>query len=56
MADETNDATDDLAHVKGVIASVVADAAKVKAFWKDYRLYIACTLCLIIGAIIGHKI
>jgi len=50
------DATEALADVKGVIASVDADVAKVKTFWTDYRLYIACTLCLIIGAVIGHKV
>lgn len=28
----------------------------IKTFWTDYRLYIACTLCLIVGGIIGHKL
>lgn len=37
-------------------SKLAADIAKVKTFWADYRLYIACALCLILGGIIGHKL
>lgn len=50
------DATKALADVKGVIAGVDADAAKVKTLWADYRVYIVCGLCLILGIVIGHSV
>lgn len=50
------DATKALADVKGVIASVDADVAKVKTFWQDYRLYIVCAICLIVGIVLGHSV
>jgi hypothetical protein len=57
MTDEIKtDATKALDDVKAAVAGVDADAAKVKVFWTDYRLYIACTLCLVLGAIVGHAI
>ncbi len=56
MTEIQTDATKALADVKGVIASVDADAAKVKVWWADYRTYIVCLACLILGLIIGHKL
>lgn len=57
------DATKALADLKAVGASLVTEEAKVKTLWAkvktfiiDYRLPIACTLCLIIGAFVGHKL
>ena len=50
------DATKALAEVKSVIASVDTDAAKVKVFWADYRTFIVCGLCLILGIVIGHTV
>jgi predicted negative regulator of RcsB-dependent stress response len=38
------------------IKTVQEDIAKVKTFWTDYRLYIVCTACLILGLILGHKV
>lgn len=37
-------------------SSVKEDLAKVAAFWSDYRLYLTMAACLIVGAIVGHKI
>lgn len=37
-------------------SDIKADIAKVAAFWSDYRLYFVAAGCLIIGAIVGHKI
>lgn len=57
MTDEfQTDATKALAEIRGVIASLPADIAKVKAFWTDYRVYFVAVLCLIVGAILGHKL
>lgn len=50
------DAIKALSDVKGVIAAVGADAAKVKTFWQDYRLYLVCMLCLIVGGFLGGAI
>lgn len=49
------DATKALADVKGVIAGVDADAAKVKVWFKDYRTYIVCGLCFILG-FLAHSV
>lgn len=57
MADEVQtDAAKALADVKGVIASLPAEEAKVKVFWADYRAYIVCVICFLIGAFVGHKL
>lgn len=56
MSEVEADATKALADVKGVIAALPAEEAKVKTLWTDYRLYIVCTLCLIMGGIAGAKI
>lgn len=50
------DATKVLADIKAVSASLVTDAAKVKTIWADYRLYIVCGLCLIVGLYVGHTV
>lgn len=50
------DATKALADVKGVIASVDSEASKAKVFWLDYRAYIVCAICFLIGAFVGHKL
>lgn len=39
-----------------VIEDVKADIAKGKSIWVSYEVYIVAAICLIIGAIIGHKI
>jgi hypothetical protein len=40
----------------GIEDEVKADIAKVVSFWQDYRLYLVCAACLILGAIVGHKL
>jgi hypothetical protein len=50
------DASKVLAETKSVIATLESDVAKVKTFWTDYRLYIVCTLCLIVGIVLGAKV
>jgi hypothetical protein len=50
------DASKVLADIKAVSASLVTDAAKVKVFWADYRTYIVCVICFLIGAYLGHKL
>lgn len=39
-----------------IVTEVKADVAKVVAFWADYRLYLVMAGCLIVGALVGHKI
>lgn len=50
------DATKVLADIKAVSASLVTDEAKVKVFWADYRTYIVCVICFLLGAFFGHKL
>jgi hypothetical protein len=50
------DASKVLADIKAVSASLVTDEAKVKVFWADYRTYIVCGLCLILGIVVGHSV
>lgn len=50
------DATKAFSDLKGVIAAVDADIPKVKTFFTDYRLYLICAACLIVGGIAGGKI
>lgn len=50
---ETAKATADF---KKAVAAVDTEVAKVKAFWSDYRLYITCALCLIVGLVLGAKV
>lgn len=33
-----------------------ADLSKVKSVWASYEVYIVAAVCLIVGAIVGHKI
>lgn len=56
MSTPESETTKAMADIKGVIAGLPADIAKVKTFWADYRLYFVAVLCLIGGAIVGHKI
>jgi hypothetical protein len=35
---------------------VKADIGKVESIWKSYEVYIVAAICLIVGAIVGHKI
>lgn len=35
---------------------VEADVEKVKSIWASYEVYIVAAICLIIGAIVGHKL
>jgi hypothetical protein len=57
MADEIQtDATKALADVKGVIAAVDADAARVKTFWNDYRFYLVGLVILVAGIILGYHL
>lgn len=39
-----------------IVGDVKAEVAKVAAFWQDYRLYLVAAFCLIVGAIVGHKL
>jgi hypothetical protein len=57
MADEVvTDFEKAKATLKADMEALGADVAKVKSFWTDYRLYFVAVLCLIIGAILGHKL
>lgn len=33
-----------------------ADLTKVKSIWASYEVYIVAAICLIVGAIVGHKL
>jgi hypothetical protein len=37
-------------------ATLSADAAKVKSVWQHWEIYIVAAVCLIVGAIVGHKL
>jgi|HubBroStandDraft_5_1064220.scaffolds.fasta_scaffold111843_3 hypothetical protein len=50
------DAQTVLADTKATIASLGTDVAKVKVFWADYRTYLVCVICFLIGAYLGHKL
>lgn len=50
------DATKVLTDNKATIATLEGDVAKVKVFWLDYRAYIVCVICFLIGAFVGHKL
>lgn len=50
------DAAKVLAENKSVMATLETDEAKVKVFWLDYRAYIVCAICFLIGAFVGHKL
>lgn len=56
MSTPESETTKAMADIKGVIAGLPADIAKVKTFWADYRLYFVAVGCLIIGAFIGHAV
>jgi hypothetical protein len=37
-------------------AKVSADLSKVKTVWQHWEVYIVAAVCLIVGAIVGHKL
>lgn len=39
-----------------VIEDVKADLSKAKSIWVSYEVYIVAAVCLLVGAIVGHKI
>lgn len=42
--------------IETAATDVKADISKVKSIWVSYEVWIVAAVCLIIGAIIGHKI
>lgn len=53
MADE-NDFTKAKEVFKEDIAVLSADAAKVKAFWADYKFYLVAFVILVVGLVAGY--
>lgn len=37
-------------------AKVSAEIAKARSIWASWEIYIVAAICLIVGAIVGHKI
>lgn len=39
-----------------VDADIMADVSKLENIWSRYEVYIVAAVCLIVGAIAGHKL
>lgn len=37
-------------------AAVSADIAKAKSVWASWEIWIVAAVCLVIGAVVGHKL
>ena len=42
--------------LEAAAAKVSADLSKVKSIWASYEVYIVAAVCLIVGAVVGHKV
>lgn len=42
--------------LESAAAKVSSDLSKAKSIWASYEVYIVAAVCLIVGAIVGHKI
>jgi hypothetical protein len=54
MTDIEKDATEDLAHVKGVIASVGSDVGVVKAWYKNHLFYAGMAAGAVVALLVRH--